>query len=67
MIDTIDVASQNEEDFRQYLIKNHRDKPLPLIGRCYNCDDPTKGNFCCMECGEDWEKRKYFKSQKIKE
>ncbi|MGX8939470.1 hypothetical protein ACWWJF_01085 [Symbiopectobacterium sp. Eva_TO] len=63
MADDVDIASQSEETFRQHLITNHREKELPVNGRCYNCEEQTEGNFCCKECREDWEKRKYFDSQ----
>ncbi|MFT4463638.1 MAG: hypothetical protein ACMX3H_00980 [Sodalis sp. (in: enterobacteria)] len=64
MADDVDLASQNEEAFRQHVIANHREKELPVNGRCYYCDASTEGNFCCKECREDWEKRKYFDSQR---
>ncbi|MGL9724546.1 hypothetical protein [Sodalis sp. (in: enterobacteria)] len=64
MADDVDLASQNEEAFRQHLITNHREQQLPLTGHCYYCEESTKGNFCCKECREDWEKRKYFDSQR---
>lgn len=64
MADDVDLASQHEEAFRQHHIAHHREEELPLTGRCYNCKYPTEGNFCCKECGEDWEKRKYFDSQR---
>ncbi|MGL9736029.1 MAG: hypothetical protein ACR5LF_11805 [Symbiopectobacterium sp.] len=35
MADDVDIASQNEEAFRQHLITNHREKELPVNGRCY--------------------------------
>ncbi|AFP85703.1 hypothetical protein A35E_00409 [secondary endosymbiont of Heteropsylla cubana] len=66
MVDSIDIASQNEEAFRQHVIANHRGEPLPITGRCYNCGELTEGNFCSKECGEDWEKRKFFESQKLR-
>ncbi|MGG2139945.1 hypothetical protein [Symbiopectobacterium sp. RP] len=56
MADDVDIAGQNEEAFRQHLSTNHREKELPVNGRCYNCEGPTEGNFCCKECREDWEK-----------
>ncbi|MGG2141224.1 hypothetical protein [Symbiopectobacterium sp. RP] len=52
MADDVDIASQNEEAFRQHLSTNHREKELPVNGRCYNCEGPTEGNFCCKECRE---------------
>ncbi|CAK8739310.1 hypothetical protein SODG_002916 [Sodalis praecaptivus] len=64
MADDVDLASQHEEAFRQHQIANHREEELPLTGYCYYCEDPSEGNFCCKECGEDWEKRKYFDSQR---
>lgn len=64
MADDVDLASQHEEAFRQHQIAHHRKEELHLTGRCYNCEDPTEANFCCKECREDWEKRKYFDSQR---
>ncbi|UAJ65048.1 hypothetical protein [Candidatus Schneideria nysicola] len=64
MADDVDIASQNEEAFRQHAISLHKERILPLNGRCYYCDEPTKGNFCSVECREDWERIKYFELQK---
>lgn len=64
MADDVDLASQIEEEFRQHLLARHKGQALPLNGRCYNCEAHTTGNFCSVECREDWEKRKYFESQR---
>uniref|UniRef100_A0A1A9UK84 Ribosomal protein L9 domain-containing protein n=1 Tax=Glossina austeni TaxID=7395 RepID=A0A1A9UK84_GLOAU len=64
MTDEVDLASQSEEEFRQYSLSRHQAYALPINGRCYNCEESTSGNFCCVECREDWEKRKYFERQK---
>lgn len=64
MADDVDLASQNEEAFRQHVLAKHQGQQLPLTGHCYYCEVSTEGNFCCTECREDWEKRKYFDSQR---
>ncbi|WP_440863061.1 hypothetical protein [Symbiopectobacterium purcellii] len=42
MADNVDIASQNEEAFRQHLITHYREQQLHLTSRCYNCDEPTE-------------------------
>lgn len=61
MPDIIDIASEREEMFRERSIAEARRhyRPMPITGRCYNCEKETPGNFCSAECREDWEKRQY--------
>ncbi|WP_406706606.1 hypothetical protein [Sodalis sp.] len=67
MPDIIDIASEREELFRERAIAEaiRRYRPMPITGRCYNCEEKTPGNFCCPECREDWEKHKHAERQRV--
>lgn len=59
--DPIDRASVEQErtlqeNLRAALLKPPA--PMPLIGQCYNCDEPLEGmRFCDADCRDDYVKR----------
>lgn len=54
-----DDASAIEEMQRDVALK-FRKPELPLTGFCWNCNEQTKGVFCCPECRNDYEQRERF-------
>lgn len=64
MADIIDQANELSDLLTSAAVSS-RPRPLPFIARCYNCDESIdKGHFCDSGCKEDFERRKYAKTQR---
>lgn len=64
MADIIDQANELRDLLTSAAVSS-RPRPLPFIGRCYNCEEKIgKGHFCDAGCKEDYEKRVYAESQR---
>ena len=60
-MDLIDMGQQREQMDREYALRAalQHEPPLPYVGSCYNCGDPTGGGrrFCDCDCRTDYERR----------
>lgn len=60
MADEADQGNEIAELYlQQALTHRPRETALPTTGFCHNCGDPAENAaFCCVECRDDWDKRK---------
>lgn len=64
MADDLDRAAEQEELERTIALRNRKPE-LQFIGRCHYCEHPLlNGCFCDADCGQDWEKEQWAKSQR---
>lgn len=55
-MDQFDRATELEEMHREAAL-THR-KPVPdRDGKCLNCDEPSEGAFCDVDCQQDAKRR----------
>lgn len=55
-MDEVDIANENAENLLRLQLSAR--KPVPeQTGLCLNCDEPTAGRFCDVDCRHDFERR----------
>lgn len=69
MCDYTDRAQETEQFLRENDLaceSERREKELPPVERCYNCDAtvPPGVRFCGADCGNDYDKRRRAEAQR---
>ncbi len=56
---TLDDQAEAQEQLQRDIALKVRQRELPKIGKCYNCNEVVKqnANFCDVDCRLDFEKR----------